>query len=172
MTTTVEIDLSIKDLAEKIQRTPRQINNWKAAAERRLKRKLGHPDPCDRRVLVFTPDECREILKSGMNLENGNEQPQTQAAPNFNVNATQAEASIFGGMDAIVTAGDNNALAIGQALGQRWNQILWTSALQSMQEGMLAMQASFEEMHQSVSITVNQPQLIGANPQTPRLEGE
>ncbi|UBF28315.1 hypothetical protein K9N68_10790 [Kovacikia minuta CCNUW1] len=172
MNTTTEVDLSIKELADRARRTPRQINNWKAAAERRLGRKLGYPDPVDRRITRFTPEDAREILKAGMNQEDGTEQPPQPQHPDFSHADANAEAGIFGGMDSIVQMGDQNAITIGAAIGQRWNQLVWTSALQTMQGGMVQMQQQFEEMHQSVSLTLGTPQLPGSHPNVARLEGE
>ncbi len=100
MNTTTEVDLSIKELADRARRSTRQINNWKAAAERRLNRKLGYPDPTDRRILRFKPDEAREILRSGMSEEEGQEQPPKPQSPDFTDANSNAEANIFGGMDA------------------------------------------------------------------------
>jgi hypothetical protein len=171
MNTTTEVDLSIKDIADRARKSVRQVNNWRAAAEQRLKRKLGYPDPSDRRITRFTPEDAREILKAGMNMEDGTEQPPQPQRADFSGADANAEAGIFGGMDAIVQMGDQNALAIGAAIGQRWNQLVWTSALQTMQGGMVQMQQQFEEMHQSVSLTLGTPQLPGTHPGVARLEG-
>jgi hypothetical protein len=171
MNTTTEVDMTIRDLADRAGRSVRQVNNWRAAAERRLGRKLGYPDPVDRRTLRFKPEDAREILKSGMDLQDGTEQPPQPQRPDFaGVNAN-AEAGIFGGMDAIVHMGDQNAIAIGSAIGQRWNQMVWATALQTMQGGMIQMTEQFAEMHQSVSLSLGTPQLPGNDPNSLRLEG-
>ena len=75
-------------------------------------------------------------------------------------------------MDAIVSSGDKNAIAIGQALGMRWNNFMWSAALQSMQGGMIQMQQSFSELHASVTVGLNSadlPQLMGTHPGTPAI---
>jgi hypothetical protein len=172
---TVEVDLSIKELADRLNKQPRTVNIWKARAEQRLGRKLGYQDPTDRRIIRFSPDDQREILKSGFE-ETGNFRETSRKpphTPNFQNNNNQAEGEMLGGMDAIVQAGDANAIAVGQALGQRWNNLLWTAAIQTMQGGMMQMQQQFEELHTSVSVSLDQqPQLPGSNLSQPQLEAD
>lgn len=157
---TTEVDLTAKDIADRTRLTPRMVNIYRAEAEARLGYKLGYKQG---RTTYFRPDEVREILKSREAQPSGN--PRTsqnfREPSDFSNLNNQAEDSILTGMDAIVQAGDQNAIAVGQALGQRWNQLMWTAALQSMQSGMVDMQTRFEEMHTSVSLTFNQPQLPG-----------
>jgi hypothetical protein len=167
MVAAVELDLSANDLAEKFQCSPRTINIWKAQAEKRLGRKLGYKDPTDKRVIRFKPEEQREILKSRMEAEPVEEtvrSHQQQATNSFDHLNNQAEAGVIGGMATIVESGDQNAIQIGQALGQRWNALMWTAALQEMQSGMVTMQTQFEEMHASVQLSfdrVDVKQLTG-----------
>ncbi len=161
MTTATEIDLSIKDIADRVQLHPRTINLWRVAAEDRLGRKLGYKSG---KVTYFRPEEVREILKSREGEYSGNSRNSQnfREKVNFSQQNNQAEDTILTGMDAIVAAGDSNALTVGKALGQRWNNLLWTAALTEMQTGMVQMQASFEEMHQSVAISLDySPQLPG-----------
>ncbi len=169
MSTATEVDLSIKDIADRIGMHPRTINLWRNAAEARLGHKLGYKVG---KVWYFRPDDIQEILKSRETQNSGNSRNSQNFGEtvNFSQQNNQAEETILTGMDAIVAAGDTNALTVGRALGQRWNNLLWTAALQEMQTGMMQMQSSFEEMHQSVAITLEHtPQLIGS-PTTPQLE--
>lgn len=148
-----EVDLTIKDIADRTGLGVRMVNIYRAAAEKRLNRKLGYKQG---KIWHFRPEEVREILKSREEGQSGNagNSQNFQESPNFSQANNQAEAGIIGGMDAIVASGDQNAIAIGQALGSRWNQLIWTAALQTMQGGMMTMQEQFSQMHQSVNLTL------------------
>jgi hypothetical protein len=120
----------------------------------------------------------REILKSReyepseYSGSEGTARNFRETSPFSNQNA-QAEGDVLGGMDSLVASGDANAIAVGQALGQRWNQMLLTSALQTMQSGMLQMQTQFDEMHTAIAVPLNTaPQLPGSNLSQPQLEGD
>lgn len=167
MTTTTELDLTAKDIADRAGLSVRMVNIYRAQAEERLKRKLGYKLG---KTPYFKPDEVREILKSRESGNSGNvgNSQNFRETPNFSQHNNQAEDGILNGMDGIVQSGDQNAIAIGQALGQRWNQLMWASALQSMQGGMVVMQEQFSQLHTSVSIELNQPQLPGID--APQLE--
>jgi hypothetical protein len=165
---TTEIDLTIKDLSDRANLTPRMLNIYRADAEARLGKKFGYKIG---RTWYFRPDEVREILKQreGNESTSQNFRETTFTSPNFSNANTQAETEVLSGMDAIVASGDQNAINIGNALGQRWNQLLWASAIQSMQTGMVTMQQQFSELHTSVSLELNsQPQLTGS-PDLPAL---
>lgn len=168
--TTTEIDYSTKDIADRCGLSPRMVNIYRSEAETRLKRKLGYKVG---KVWYFKQDEVREILKSREMTSNQADYSGNQpTSPNFQETNNAAEVSIIGGMDAIVSSGDQNAIAVGQALGMRWNGLMWTAALQSMQSGMAQMQQSFSELHASVTVGLNSadlPQLPGNTPNTPAL---
>jgi hypothetical protein len=136
------------------------VNIYRVEAEQLAGRKLGARRG---KVVFFTPEEqevIRAVQRQGINKK---EQNQPQSKPDFSAYNNQAEDSILTGMDAIVQSGDQNAIAIGQALGQRWNTLLWSTALQAMHGGMVQMQQQFEELHMSVSLELSQPQLTSAN---------
>jgi hypothetical protein len=61
MATTTEVDLLIKDIADRIQMHPRTVNLWRSTAEQRLGKPLGYKVG---KVTYFKPDEVREILKA------------------------------------------------------------------------------------------------------------
>jgi hypothetical protein len=90
---------------------------------------------------------------------------------NFSQANNQAESEVIGGLDALVASGDQNAAMVGKAIGQRWTQIVVTSALQEMQTGMMSMQTQFAELQESIEVTAHtMPQLPGMQPETPQLE--
>jgi len=122
-----QIDLTIKDLADRTGLTPRMLNIYRANAERRLGRKLGNKIG---KTPYFTPTEVQEILseRESGNAGNAGSSQNFSEAPNFSQANNAAEGEILTGMDAIVSAGDNNAIAIGQSLGQRWNGLMGTAA--------------------------------------------
>lgn len=167
---TAEIDYSTKDIADRCGLSPRMVNIYRNEAETRLKRKLGYKVG---KVWYFKQDEVREILKSReMTSTQADYSGNKPTSPNFQEINNSAESSIIGGMDAIVASGDQNAVAIGQALGLRWQGLMWSAALQSMQSGMAQMQQSFSELHASVTVGLNSadlPQLPGTHPGTPAL---
>ena len=166
-----QIDLSIKDLADRTGLTPRMLNIYRANAERRLGRKLGNKIG---KTVFFRPEEVKEILnerESGNAGNTGTSQNFSEAA-NFSQANNAAEGDILTGMDAVVASGDQNAIAVGQALGTRWNGLLWTAALQTMQTGMVQMQQQFGELHASVTVglgAADLPQLTGNTMNTPAL---
>lgn len=177
--TVTEVDLTIKDLADVTGLTPRMLNIYRAEAEQRLGCKLGYRQG---RSWYFRPEEVHEIMKQRESGNQSNQRSQGNGrtsqnfgeVPNFSQANNQAETGILAGMDAIVASGDQNALAIGAALGGRWNNLMWSAALQTMQTGMVAMQAQFEELHSSVTVQlapVDQQKLLGGNHLgTPALE--
>ncbi|MDX2239096.1 MAG: hypothetical protein NW224_00255, partial [Leptolyngbyaceae cyanobacterium bins.302] len=69
MATTTEVDMSIKDIADRMQMNPRTINLWRSNAEQRLGKPLGYKVG---KVTYFKPDEVREILKSRESGNSGN----------------------------------------------------------------------------------------------------
>ena len=170
MATQTEIDYSTKDIADRCNLSPRMVNIYRSEAETRLKRKLGYKVG---KTWFFKADEVREILKQReATSDRADYSGNAPTSPNFQEANNTAEDSILGGMDAIVASGDQNAMAIGQTLGLRWNQIMWTAALQQMQSGIVQMGQGFSELHASVSIGLNSadlPQLTGTHPGTPAI---
>jgi hypothetical protein len=75
-------------------------------------------------------------------------------------------------MEAIVAASDQNAIALGQAIGERFNSLMWATAMQTMNSCMIAMQRQFQEIHNAVAIPLHEvPQLPIEAPEVARLEG-
>ncbi|NET37676.1 MAG: hypothetical protein F6K19_37605 [Cyanothece sp. SIO1E1] len=166
--TTTTADLSTRQLADRLGVTPRMVNIYRVEAERLEGRKLGTKRG---RVVYFSPDEQEAIAKMqarGISVEEVQRQQQYRATADFSTVNNQAEGGILDGMDAIVEAGDRNAIQMGQAMGQRWSNLMFASALQSMQQGMLTMQAQFDELNASVSLNlggIDQQQLTGSEPE-------
>lgn len=171
-TTTTEAMLSVADIADRARVSPRQINNWRATAERRLQRKLGEKVG---KVTYFNAQEVTEILKS-QSAGNGGSvggSENFREACNFSQQNNHAEAEAMGGMDAIVAAGDQQAAAIGTAIGQRFVQVVWTTALTTMQQGLFDIGGQFSEIHNAIALPLaDRPALPGSDPSTPRLEGD
>jgi hypothetical protein len=159
------MDLSTQQLADRLHVTPRMINIYRAEAEARLGRKLGSKRG---RTTYFNPEEQVAIVKvqaEGVTAAEASERHQAQAAPNFQAVNNQAEDGILGGMSAIVQVGDQKAIATGQALGDRWTALMFGAALQQMQNGVLTMQNHLDELHTSVSLTLEQvdPKLLSGS---------
>ena len=165
--------MTTKDIAERTQLTPRMINIYRAAAERRTGTVFGRKEG---RCTYFNAEEVREILKSrdadrSSNAGNVGNSPNFQEVTNFSQRNNTAEDSTLTGMDALVAANDHQAIAIGQAIGQRFTQVVYATAIGTMQNGMAQLVEQFAEMHSAVSLPLNyQPSLPGDAPNVPQLE--
>lgn len=167
MPTTVE--LSTAEVAEHLGVSPRMVNMYRTAAERSVGRKLGTKRG---RTTYFNSEEIEFIRKAQILGANGTSDRQQQKPVDFTEQNNEAEAEICDGMHDIVLAGDQNAIQMGKALGKRWNDLMWSTALQTMQGGMLQMQRQFNEMHSSIATSLDAeylPQLTGNHPGTPSL---
>lgn len=159
MATEVQAELSTQQLADRLHVSPRMINLYREKAEVAAGRKLGIKRG---RTTYFNPDEqvlIIQVQSQGINpdeVRTHHEQQQAQASQNFQSFTNQAESNILDGMGAIVEAGDQNAIQLGNALGERWNALMFGAALQRMQSGIVHMQKHLGEMHTSVSLTLDQ----------------
>ncbi|MGH3056327.1 MAG: hypothetical protein ACRDL7_15240, partial [Gaiellaceae bacterium] len=61
---------------------------------------------------------------------------------------------------------------VGQAIGNRFVQVMWTTAIGTMQAGMSQMGHQFSEMHSAIALPLNEaPQLPGMSPNVAQLQG-
>lgn len=170
---TTDVLMTTKDIAQATQLTPRTINLYRADAERRVGRVFGRKEG---RTTYFNAEEVREILKSRDSEYSGNagncsNSRNFQEAVNFSNANTQAEDESISGMEAIVTSGDNQAAMIGQAMGNRFIQVVRTTALATMQQGFFDIGKEFDEMYSAVALPLShQPSLPGSSPNVPQLE--
>jgi len=171
---TTDLLMTIKDIAEATRLTPRMINIYRADAEQRLVRKFGRKEG---RTTYFDAEEVREILKSrdsnhAGNAGNASVSQNFAEASNFSQQNNQAEDSTLNGMEALVAANDQQAIAIGTAIGQRFTQVMWATAIGTMQTGTTQMLQQFAEMGSAIALPLNhQPALQGSDPSAARLEG-
>jgi hypothetical protein len=174
---TATIDLSTQQLSDQLGVTPRMVNIYRSEAERLTGKKFGTKRG---RVIYFTAEEqaaIARVQRQGVDIDGvrsqhqADQQRQTQQQT---TTANQAEEGILTGMDELVAAGDQNAIAIGQALGVRWQQTMMTAAFTTMQQGMVQFSQQFGELNASVALAAspNQPQLTGTGMFTPTLEDE
>jgi len=78
-------------------------------------------------------------------------------------------------MGAIVAQSDQQAIAMGQMLGQRFNTLMFSSMMGTMAQGMTEMQAGMEELQVSLqcSVPTLDARLLGGSPDRPlALEGD
>lgn len=168
-----DLMMTTKEIAGHTQLTPRMINIYRAAAERRLGVVFGRKEG---RTTYFSPEEVREILKSrdadrSGNSGNAGNSPNYREASDFSDRNNAAEDEAIGGMESIVASGDNKAVAIGQAMGNRFIQVVRTTALATMQQGFFDIGKEFDEMYSAVALPLNhKPQLPGSDPNVPQLE--
>ena len=168
MTTTLE--LTTAELADRLGVTPRMVNLYRTAAEKSAGRTLGTKRG---KTKYYNAEEIELIRKAQILGVSGERDRTQQKQTEFTQQNNEAEAEICDGMSDIVEAGDRNAIQMGQALGQRWNNLMWSAALQTMQGGMLTMQRQFNEMHASIATSLDAeslPQLTGNHTSTPSLE--
>ncbi len=174
MITDIDVDLSAKDLADKARMTPRMINIYRAQAEQRLGRKLGRKQG---KATFFNAEEQREILKSrmeGTSADEVAEQHQKQTSANFNDMNNTAEDGMLGSLGAIAQQNDERAIAMGKALGERFNSVLFASMMQEMNTGFLQMQQGLGELTSSLGCAlpgVDRAALTGGKPNL-LLEGD
>jgi hypothetical protein len=175
--TTATVDLSTQQLSDRLGVTPRMVNIYRSEAERLSGTRLGTKRG---RVWYFNPDEQAAIARiqsQGIDIggvRSQHQADQTQATRQHAASASQTEEGILTGMDELVAAGDQNAMAIGQALGIRWQQVLMSEALTTMQKGIVQFSQQFTEIQTAIAISASatQPQLTGTGIQTPALEDE
>ncbi len=151
MVAAVEVDLSTQDLADRSRLTPRMVNIYRVQAEQRLGRKLGQKRG---KTTYFNPEEQREILKSrieGTSADEVAEQHQRQTSSNFQDLNNTAEDGMLGSMGDIVAQNDQRAIAMGQALGQRFNSVLFAAMMQEMGNGLTQMHQGLGELTSSLN---------------------
>lgn len=151
--TATTVELSTAEVAQQLGVTPRMVNMYRASAEKTAGRKLGTKRG---RTTYYSGGEVEAIRKAQILGASGEgDRQQQKQTQDFTQANYQAEAEICDGMNDIVAAGDQNAIQMGQAMGQRWNNLMWTAALQTMQGGMMTMQRQFGEMHASVATSLS-----------------
>jgi hypothetical protein len=163
-----EVDLSTKDLADIVGCTPRMINLYRSAVEHRTGRSLGYKSG---KTMFFTPEEQAMIRgerdrTGNMDSKTVNQAAQTareSATPNYAPQAAAAEGTMGDAMGAIVAQADNQAIAMGQMLGQRFNSLLMATMTQTMAQGMVELQTSMGELTASLQCSV---------PAAPALNGQ
>jgi hypothetical protein len=158
------VELSTSQLADRLGVTPRMINIYKCNAENFHQCEIGTKRG---RTTYFSPEE-QELISRARAQQNGHSaqaageyhsQRQAQQSQNFQASNSQNEAGILDGMGSIVEAGDRNALALGQHLGQRWSGMVFASAIQTMQQGLTEMSGQFNELQTAMNLSLTAPQL-------------
>lgn len=171
---TTDLLMTTKDIAETTRLTPRMINIYRAKAEKRVGVTFGRKEG---QATYFNAEEVREILKSrdanpSGNAGNQNVSQNFREATDFSQRNDAAEDSTLNGMEALVAANDQRAIAIGTAIGQRFTQVMQATAISAMQAGTHQMLQQFAEMGSAIALPLNhQPSLTGSDPAAPRLEG-
>jgi hypothetical protein len=158
------VELSTAQLADRLGVTPRMINIYKCNAEATYGCEIGSKRG---RSTFFSPEE-QDMIKTARSQQNGHSakaaaenhsQRQAQHSESFQASNSQNEAGILDGMGGIVEAGDRNALALGQHLGQRWSGMVFASAIQTMQQGLTEMSGQFNELQTAMNLSLTAPQL-------------
>ena len=163
-----QVELSTAQLADLLGVSPRMVNIYRTNAEERFQRTIGVKRG---RTVYFSPEE-QDLIKSARAESNGHstqaaashhEQRQERQTQDFHSQTVHAEAGVLDGMGAIVQAGDQNAIVMGQQLGQRWSSIMFGTALQAMNDGIIRMSSQFLELQTAMNISLDiNPQLPSA----------
>jgi hypothetical protein len=159
------VELSTAQLADLLGVSPRMVNIYRTNAEERFQRPIGAKRG---RTIYFSPEE-QDLIKSARAENNSHstqaaashhEERQERQAQNFHSQTVNAEAGVLDGMGAIVQAGDQNAIVMGQQLGQRWSALMFGTALQTMNDGIVNMSSQFQELQTAMNISMDiTPQL-------------
>jgi hypothetical protein len=151
------VDMNAEQLGETWGVTPRMVNIYKAKAEKRVGRKLGIRRG---KAYYFSSEEQQllwEIKEQGVDVQQVAQEHQASAAANFDTANAQCETSMLTNMSAIAERNDQQAIALGQQLGQRFVNVTYASMMQTMALGMAQIGNELGEMQ--ASLTVSLPSL-------------
>ena len=165
----VEQEWTAADLAAHWNITPRMVNIYRQEAERL---RGGTPLGVKRgRKTYFSREECEaiaQVKQRGIDTTTAsarNAQAKAAGDSRATAQANSAEAATLDGMEGVTAQLDNQAIALGQQLGQRFNSLVLATAMQTMAEGMGQLGQTLGELQCSMegSITgLDLPQLPAA----------
>lgn len=172
MTTQTQLDLTTKDLAQALGCSPRMVNIYRESVEQRTGKNVGYKMG---RTTYFRPEEQQALRAERehgqVNAQEVGAKAQQRSTANYSETVASAEGTMQDGMGAIVQQSDQQAIQMGQMLGQRFNSLMMGAMMQTMAEGMGQMQTGMAELTASLQCSVpTAPQLGGRNSTAPFIE--
>ena len=159
---TAELDLSTKQLADALNCSPRMVNIYRAAIEQETGKTLGYKSG---KTTYFRPAEQHAIYaqrERGVNTTEVAAQAQARVSQPQAQATTAAEDGMGDGMNAIVAQSDQQAVALGQMLGERFNGLMMSTMMTTIAQGFTTMQATMTEVTASIQCSLPPAPALGA----------
>lgn len=169
MQTTTELDLSTKQLAEVLSCSPRMVNIYRAAIEQETGKPLGYKSG---KTVYFRPKEQHAIASQKMRgVDTREVGTKAQARVSQPVATATGEEGMGDGMAAIVEQSDQQAIAMGEMLGQRFNSLMMSTMMGTIAQGFNDMQTTMTEVTASIQCSLPAAPALGAASRPLALEG-
>jgi hypothetical protein len=169
MQTTAELDLSTKQLADVLGCTARMVNIYRAAVEQETGQNLGYKNG---KTTYFRPKEQHAIAaQRERGVDARTVGAQAQARVSQPVTGATGEENMNDGMAAIVAQSDQQAIAMGQMLGQRFNGLMMSTMMSTIAQGFGEMQQTMTEVTASIQCSLPAAPALGATSRPFVLEG-
>jgi hypothetical protein len=169
MQATTELDLSTKQLADVLGCTSRMINIYRAAIEQAEGKPLGYKSG---KTTYFRPQEQHAIASQKMRgVDTREVGAQAKARVSQPVTEATGEESMGDGMAAIVAQSDQQAIAMGEMLGQRFNALVMSTMMGTIAQGFNDMQQTMTEVTASIQCSLPAAPALGATNRPLALEG-
>ena len=169
MQSTAELDLSTKQLADVLGCTSRMVNIYRAAIEQETGRNLGYKSG---KTTYFRPKEQHAIAaqrERGVDTREVGAKAQAQASQP--VTTAPGEEGMGDGMAAIIAQSDQQAIAMGDMLGQRFNSLVMGTMMNTIAQGFVNMQTTMTEVTTSIQCSLPAAPALGAGSRPLALEG-
>jgi hypothetical protein len=159
-TTETQLDLSTKQLAEVMGCTPRMVNIYRAAIEADTNLTIGYKSG---KTTYFRSHEQRAIIaQRERGVDTQAVGAQAQARVSQPVTGATGEEGMNDGMAAIVAQSDQQAIAMGQMLGQRFNALMMNTMMGTIAQGFGEMQQTMTEVTASIQCSLPEAPALGA----------
>jgi hypothetical protein len=160
MQASAELDLSTKQLADVLGCTSRMVNIYRAAIEQETGKALGYKNG---KTTYFRPKEQHAIAaQRERGVDTREVGAQAQARASQPVTTAPGEEGMSDGMAAIVAQSDEQAIAMGEMLGQRYNSLMMGTMMNTIAEGFRTMQTTMTEVTASIQCTLPAAPALGA----------
>jgi hypothetical protein len=168
-TSETQLDLSTKQLADLLGCTPRMVNIYRAAIEQETGKALGYKSG---KTTYFRPAEQHAIAAQRERGVDAREVgAQAQARVSQPVATGSGEEGMSEGMAAIVQQSDEQAIAMGNMLGERFNALMMGTMMNTIAIGFNRMQTTMTEVTTSIQCGLPAAPTLGAGSHPLALEG-
>jgi hypothetical protein len=160
MQSTTELDLSTKQLADVLGCTSRMVNIYRAAIEQETGKTLGYKNG---KTTYFRPKEQHAIAaQRERGIDTREVGAQAQARASQPVTTAPGEEGMNEGMAAIVEQSDQQAIAMGTMLGQRFNALMMGTMMSTIATGFNELQTTMAEVTTSIQCGLPAAPALGA----------